>query len=113
MVNTFLLRPDRMMRWFGFLLLVLTFASGAFAAELVVPQDGIALGEVQPGAAVAAEVVVSNDTGRTRYPQKQGICYSNVFDMHSVSTECWGRQGYGGPEGSDHGEDVAVHMSLR
>ena len=53
-----------MMRWFGFLLLVLAFASGAFAAGLVVPPGGIALGEVQPGEAVAAEVVVSNDAER-------------------------------------------------
>lgn len=42
----------------------MVLACGAFAAGLVVPPGGIALGEVQPGEAVAAEVVVSNDAGR-------------------------------------------------
>ena len=81
MVNTFLLRPDRMMRWFGFLLLVLTFASGAFAAELVVPQDGIALGEVQPGAAVAAEVVVSNDAERAISVSRVKACCGGEAEL--------------------------------
>ena len=50
-----------MMRCVSFLFVVIALARGAFAAGLVVPQCGIALGEVQPGEAVAAEVVVSND----------------------------------------------------
>ena len=47
------------------LVLVMMYFHIAFAAGLVVPQDGIALGEVQPGEAVAAEVVISNDAERT------------------------------------------------
>ena len=53
-----------MMRWFSFLLLVLAFASGAFAAGLIVQQDGIALGEVQPGETIEKAVVISNDGER-------------------------------------------------
>ena len=44
-----------MVRWFGFLPLTTAFACGAFAAGLVVPPGGIALGEVQPGEVKAAE----------------------------------------------------------
>ena len=53
-----------MMRCVSFLFVVIALACGAFAAGLVVPPGGIALGEVQPGEAVAAEVVVSNDAER-------------------------------------------------
>ena len=52
------------MRRFCSLVVIIAFSLAAFAAGLVVPQDGIALGEVQPGEAVAAEVVVSNDAER-------------------------------------------------
>ena len=37
---------------------------GAFAAGLVVPQGGIALGEDQPGEAIEKTVVISNDAER-------------------------------------------------
>lgn len=37
---------------------------GAIAAGLVVPQGGIALGEVQPGEAIEKTVVISNDAER-------------------------------------------------
>ena len=53
-----------MIRRFCLLVVVSVFVRGAFAAGLVVPSGGIALGEVQPGEAVAAEVVVSNDAER-------------------------------------------------
>lgn len=43
---------------------VCLFLARRFAAGLVVPLGGIALGELQPGEVVAAEVVVSNDAVR-------------------------------------------------
>ena len=53
-----------MMRCFSFLLVVMAFSHGAFAAGLVVPQGGIALGEVQPGEAIEKAVVIGNDAER-------------------------------------------------
>lgn len=41
-----------MMRWFCLLIVAFAVARGIFAAGLVVPPGGIALGEVQPGEAV-------------------------------------------------------------
>ena len=69
------------MRWFSFLLLVLAFASGAIAAGLVVPQCGITLGEVQPGEAVAAEVVVSNDAERTILVSRVKACCGGEAEL--------------------------------
>ena len=40
-----------MVRWSCTLPVVVVVARGVFAAGLVVPQDGIALGEVEPGEA--------------------------------------------------------------
>ena len=62
------------MRWSCILLGVMAIACGAFAAGLVVPSGGIALGEVQPGDAVAAEVVVSNDAGRVILVSRVKAC---------------------------------------
>ena len=59
-----MLMADRMMRWFSSVLLSTVLLRGAFAAGLVVSPGGITLGEVQPGEAVVAEVVVSNDAER-------------------------------------------------
>lgn len=51
-------------RLLGCLVAFVVVSRTAFAAGLVVPPGGIALGEVQPGEAVAAEVVISNDAER-------------------------------------------------
>lgn len=53
-----------MMHWASFLVVVMIIARGSFAAGLVVPQGGIALGEVQPGEAIEKTVVISNDAER-------------------------------------------------
>ena len=53
-----------MVRWFGFLPLTTAFACGAFAAGLLVPPGGIALGEVQPGEAIEKTIVIGNDGER-------------------------------------------------
>ena len=79
-----------MMRWFGFLLLVLAFASGAFAAGLVVPPGGIALGEVQPGEAVAAEVVVSNDAERAIAVSRVKACCGGDAELMPMSVPAKG-----------------------
>ena len=45
-------------RQFVLFVSVLVITRGAFAAGLVVPLGGIALGEVQPGEAAAAELLI-------------------------------------------------------
>ena len=53
------------MMWLvSFLIMGMVLTHPAFAAGLVVPHGGIALGEVRPGEAVVAEAVVSNDAER-------------------------------------------------
>ena len=53
-----------MMFWFELFVVAMAFARGAFAAGLIVQQDGIALGEVQPGETIEKAVVISNDGER-------------------------------------------------
>ena len=54
-----------MARLFSFLFVVVAFVRVAFAAGLVVPPGGIALGEVQPSEAIEKTVVIGNDGERT------------------------------------------------
>ena len=54
-----------MMRWVCSLFVSMVLVPGAFAAGLAVPEGSIALGEVQPGEAIAKTVVISNDAERT------------------------------------------------
>lgn len=63
---------------------------GAFAAGLVVPQGGISLGEVQPGEAVAAEVVVSNDAERTIAVSRVKACCGGEATMEPMSVPAKG-----------------------
>ena len=79
-----------MARLFSFLFVVVAFVRGAFAAGLVVPQDGIALGEVQPGEAVAAEVVVSNDAGRVISVSRVKACCGGEATMEPMSVPAKG-----------------------
>ena len=53
-----------MLQKFLISVVVFAFSRGVFAAGLVVPQGGIALGEVQPGEAIEKTVVISNDAER-------------------------------------------------
>ena len=66
-----------MMRCLSFLFAVIAFARGAFAAGLVVPQGGIALGEVRPGEAIVRSVVISNDAERTITVSRVKACGRN------------------------------------
>ena len=70
-----------MMRCFSFLLVVMAFSHGAFAAGLVVPEARIALGEVQPGEAVAAEVVISNDAERVISVSRVKACCGGEAEL--------------------------------
>ena len=67
------------------LVLVMMYFHIAFAAGLVVPQDGIALGEVQPGEAVAAEVVISNDAERTISVSRVKACCGGEATMEPTA----------------------------
>ena len=60
-------------------------ARGSFAAGLVVPQGGIALGEVQPGEAVAAEVVISNDAERAIAVSRVKACCGGEATVDPMS----------------------------
>lgn len=76
-----MLMADRMMRWFSSILLSTVLLRGVFAAGLVAPQGGIALGEVQPGEAVAAEVVVSNDAERVISVSRVKTCCGGEAEL--------------------------------
>ena len=62
----------------------------AFAAGLVVSPGGIALGEVQPGEAVAAEVVVSNDAERAIAVSRVKACCGGEATMEPMSVPAKG-----------------------
>ena len=79
-----------MMRCFSFLLVVMAFSHGAFAAGLVVPSGGIALGELQPGEAVAAEVVISNDAERTITVSRVKVCCGGEAELVPMSVPAKG-----------------------
>ncbi len=66
------------------------FACSVLAAGLVVPQDGIALGEVQPGEAVEAEVVVSNDAERTIAVSRVKACCGGEAGLEPMSVPAKG-----------------------
>ena len=90
MVNTFRPRSGKMMCWSSCLLVVMTFARGVFAAGLAVPSGGLALGEVQPGEAVAAEVVVSNDAERAISVSRVKACYGGEAELEPMSVPAKG-----------------------
>ena len=74
-----------------FLVIVAVVTScGAFAAGLVVPPGGIALGEVQPGEAVEAEVVVSNDAERAIAMSRVKACCGGEATMEPMSVPAKG-----------------------
>lgn len=66
-----------MIRRFCLLVVVSVFVRGAFAAGLVVPQGGIALGEVQPGEAIKKAVVIGNDAEWTIAVTRVKACGRN------------------------------------
>ena len=66
---------------YALLVAAVIFHDSAFAAGLVVPPGGIALGEVQPGEAVAAEVVVSNDAERAISVSRVKACCGGVVEL--------------------------------
>ena len=74
-----------MTRWFDLFVVAIAFIRGAFAAGLVVPPGGIALGEVQPGEAVAAEVVVSNDAERVISVSRVKACCGGEAELVPMS----------------------------
>ena len=78
------------MRLFLLFLALIVIYCGVFAAGLVVPPGGIALGEVQPGAAVAAEVVVSNDAERTISVSRVKACCGGVAELVPMSVPAKG-----------------------
>ena len=65
------------MRRFCSFVVIIAFSLVAFAAGLVVPEGGIALGEVQPGEAVDKTVVISNDAERTIAVSRVKACGRN------------------------------------
>ena len=77
-------------QWFLLLVATMLFSRVAFAAGLVVPQGGIALGEVQPGEAVAAEVVVSNDAERVISVSRVKACCGGEAEMDPMSVPAKG-----------------------
>ena len=78
------------MRWISFLIVVTALVRGAFAAGLVVPPGGIALGEVRPGEAVAAEVVVSNDAERAISVSRVKACCGGEAEIVPMSVPAKG-----------------------
>ena len=70
-----------MMRWVCSLFVSMVLVPGAFAAGLAVPEGSIALGEVQPGEAVAAEVVVSNDAERAISVSRVKACCGGEAEL--------------------------------
>ena len=78
------------MRWFGFLVMSIVFFHAAFAAGLVAPPGGIALGEVQPGEAVAAEVVVGNDAERVISVSRVKACCGGEAELVPMSVPAKG-----------------------
>lgn len=69
------------MRLFAFAFRVNSVFSllAAFAMGPMVPQDGIALGKVQPDEAVAAEGMVSNNAGRAISLSRAKVCCYQVL----------------------------------
>ena len=78
------------MRRFCSLVVIIAFPLAAFAAGLVVPPGGIALGEVQPGEAVAAEVVVSNDAERAISVSRVKACCGGEAELVPMSVPAKG-----------------------
>ena len=66
------------------------FACCAFAAGLVVPQDGITLGEVQPGEAIEKTVVISNDAERTIAVSRVKACCGGETELEPMSVPAKG-----------------------
>lgn len=79
-----------MMRWFCLLIVAFAVARGIFAAGLVVSPGGIALGEVQPGEAVVAEVVVSNDAERAIAVSRVKACCGGEATVDPMSVPAKG-----------------------
>ena len=71
----------RFLRFVVAVVFVFVFASVAFAAGLVVPQGGIALGEVQPGEAIEKTVVISNDDERTIAVSRVKACCGGEAEL--------------------------------
>ena len=70
-----------MIRRFCLFVVVSVFVRGAFAAGLVVPQGGIALGEVQPGEAIEKTVVISNDAERAISVSRVKACCGGEAEL--------------------------------
>ena len=64
-----------------FFIAAVFFAHTVFAAGLVVLPGGIVLGEVQPGEAIAAEVVVSNDAERAISVSRVKACCGGEAEL--------------------------------
>ena len=66
-----------MTRWFDLFVVAIAFIRGDFAAGLVATQDGITLGEVQPGEAIEKTIVISNDAEWTIAVTRVKTCGRN------------------------------------
>ena len=78
------------MRCFCSLVVIIAFPLAAFAAGLVVPQGGIALGEVQPGEAIEKTVVISNDTERAIAVSRVKACCGGEAELVPMSVPAKG-----------------------
>ena len=79
-----------MMHWASFLVVVMTIVHSVFAAGLVVPSGGIALGEVQPGEAIAKTVVIGNDAERTIAVSRVKACCGGEAELVPMSVPAKG-----------------------
>ena len=79
-----------MMRWVCSLFVAMVLVPGAFAAGLVVPPGGIALGEVQPGEAIEKTVVVSNDAERAISVSRVKACCGGEAELVPMSVPAKG-----------------------
>ena len=73
-----------------FFIAAVFFAHTVFAAGLVVLPGGIVLGEVQPGEAIAAEVVVSNDAERAISVSRVKACCGGEAEIVPMSVPAKG-----------------------
>ena len=80
----------KMMQLLCLLVIAMVFSCGAFAAGLVAPQGGIALGEVQPGEAVEKTVVVSNDAERAISVSRVKACCGGEAELVPMSVPAKG-----------------------